>query len=77
MYNWLSQKVLMKFKEFSINYVGKYPQNAFLFKIISRMGVWFASVPTEMTLKKKNWKPLKSGHLSTVKTLKGSLMCPL
>jgi hypothetical protein len=29
----------MKFKELSINYGGKYPQNAFLCKIVSRMGV--------------------------------------
>jgi hypothetical protein len=47
------QKVLMKFKEFSINYVGKYLQNAFLSKIILRMGVSFLWVSTEMTLKKK------------------------
>jgi hypothetical protein len=53
----------MKFKEFSINYVGKYPQNAFLSKIISRMEVLFASVTTEMTPKKKIKKPLKSGDL--------------
>jgi len=42
----------MKFEELPITYGGKYPQNAFLYKIISRMGVRFPSATAKMTLKK-------------------------